>query len=797
MKYEQISTGSQFPYPNHEIDPKLKDDKWCMQYARAAYSDWSFAYPKGVFANNGGDYEKFRMYSLGKQPITPYKKWLGVDTLTDNTWLSVDWTVRSIISPYRDKAISRMMQKDFSIIVTPIDITAHAELKDYYAEMKAKLAVRELMQNVDQELANHPLISLQSGEPMDNEELEMRAELGEQFNRSKDAELAISVGFYENKYKSFRRTVYEDLFDLGVAGYKEWLGDDNKAKFRKVNPECVVTSYARKGDFSDIVHAGELIDVALVDLALVLDKDGNRVFDEKQLQEFAASIAGKWGNPTVVGGSMGWFKPYDKFKCKVLDLEFYSYDDYVYRFANDENGNPDFRKADFNRGKKSDKYIRKCFKTVYKVKWIVGTDYCYDWGIANDQKRPADPKKKADVSLSYKFYAYNFYEMKAQGFMSRLIPYLDEYQLTTLKIQNFKNRAVPSGWWIDLDALENVALNKGGANMQPKELLQMFFETGVLVGRSKDEMGNPQSPNWKPVIPIENTAASELAMFYQDIINTIQAIERITGYNDVTSGNPNPKTLVPGYELANASTNDSLFPMVFAEQELSTMLAADVLMRMKQGVKKGDVSGYAPALNNNILQFIKISPDISLRDYGIELEEKTSDDQKAWLLQQMNADIVNGYLDSSDAVMLVNTKNAKQAQAIWAYKVKKAKQAMAAQKMQELQVQNQGAVQSAQIAQQSALQMKQLEIQGDLQKEQLRINGEIEKERIRAEADLQREIFKQQATHSMTMDTNETKMAVQESASRAKIIATQLANEGAVVKQHVANLKPKNESKDK
>ncbi len=797
MKYEQISTGSQYPYPDHSIDPKLKGREWCMQYARSAFSDWSFAYPKGVFANNGGDYEKFKMYALGKQPVTPYKKWLGVDAQTDNTWLSVDWTVRSIISPYRDKAISRMMEKDFSIIATPIDITAKSDLQDYYAEMKAKLAVRKLMQQVNEELANHPLISLQSGEPMDNEELEMRAELGEQFNRSKDAELAIAVGFYENNYKNFRRSLYEDLFDLGVSGYKEWLGEDNKAKFRKVNPECVVTSYARKGDFSDIVHAGELIDVALVDLALVTDKEGNRMFDEKLLQEFAASIAGKWGNPTVVGGSMGWFKPYDKFKCKVLDLCFYSYDDHVYRYAKDENNNPDFRKADYNRGKKSDKYMRKTIKTLYKVKWIVGTDHCYDWGIMDDQPRAVDPKKKAEVKLPYKFFAYNFYEMKAQGFMSRLIPYLDEYQLTTLKIQNFKNRAVPSGWWIDLDALENVALNKGGANMQPKELLQMFFDTGVLVGRSKDEMGNPQSPNWKPVIPIENTAASELAMFYQDIINTITAIERITGYNDVTMGEANPKTLVPGYEIANAATNQALFPMVFAEQDLSKRLASDVLMRMQQGVKKGGISGYAPALNTNLLQFIQISPDICLRDYGIELEEKTSDDQKMWLLQQMQNDIANGYLDTSDAVLLVNTKNAKQAQMIWAYKVKKAKETQAAQKLKELQAQNDGAIQAAQIAQQSVMQVKQLEIQAELQKEEMRINGELAKEKMRIEAQIQTELIKQQSNQAVANNSSQAKVYAADSAAEAKIISTQIANEGAVIKQHVANQKPKSESKEK
>ena len=167
--------------------------------------------------------------------------------------------------------------------------------------------------------------------------------------------------------------------------------------------------------------------------------------------------------------------------------------------------------------------------------------------------------------------------------------------------------------------------------MQPKELLQMFFETGVLVGRSKDESGQPQSPNWKPVIPIQNTAASELAMFYQDLMATIQTIERMTGFNDATMGNANPKTLVPGYELANQATNDALYPLAFAEESLSTRLAEDVFTRMQQGIRKGNITGYAPysgALNTNTLRFIDLDGSKMLRDCGIMLQKKTTDQDK-------------------------------------------------------------------------------------------------------------------------------------------------------------------------
>lgn len=770
MRYEQISSGGQFPYPEMAIDPKLKDSKWCMQYAKAAFYDWSFSYPKGVLYNNNGDYEKFRMYALGKQPVNQYKKHLGVDQQTNETWLSIDWSVRPIVSRYRDRAIARLMKQTKGVVATPVDMLAKGELDQYYSQMKAKLAVRQAMQQQNPELANHPLISLETGDPMDVEELEMRIQMGEQFNRSEDAENAIALGFYENDYQNVRYTMFEDLFDYGITGFKEWLGDDNHAKFRKPNMECVITNFCRQKNFSDMVHAGEVIDVSLVDLALVNDEQGNPVFTEQQLTEFAGTLAGRWGNPAMIGRTTGWFKPYDKFKCKVFDIEFYSYDDFNYKMSVDENGKlTDFRRADYNRGRVAkEKYSRKRIQSVYKCKWVVGTDYCYDFGLCYDQKRSPNAKKKAATSLSYKFYAFNFYEMKAQGVMERLIPFLDDFQETIYKIQNFKNRAVPSGWWIDLDALENIALNKGGAGMTPKQLLQMFFDSGVLLGRSKDAAGNPMGPNWKPVIPIQNTAASELAMFYQDLIQTVTQIEATTGYNSITAGDPNPKTLVPGYETANISTDDALWPLANAEAWLSQKLAEDTLCRMQQGVKKGDVEGMMPyrgALNSNALAFMKVSPGIAGREYGIMLQEESTDEERQWLLQLMQGDVVNGFLDSSDAVLIVNTHNVKQAQSIWAYRVKKAKQQMQNDKMQQIQQQNQGAQQAAQIASQSQQQLFQAEAQLKIQLKQIEVDGDIRKEEL-----------KQQYTLQGIREQNLAKQAVADTTGTAKVISSHVQN---------------------
>ena len=152
------------------------------------------------------------------------------------------------------------------------------------------------------ELASHPLISLHSGEPLDIEEMEMRVELGAQFNRAKDAELAIDLGFYENDYKVVRRQFYEDLFDWGITAYEEWLGDDNKAKFKRVDSRFIISSYSVDGTFRDIQYAGAVDKVPLTKLATLTGDDGNNLFSEEELETLAQNIKGnKFGNPNMLG----------------------------------------------------------------------------------------------------------------------------------------------------------------------------------------------------------------------------------------------------------------------------------------------------------------------------------------------------------------------------------------------------------------------------------------------------------------------------------------------------------------
>lgn len=742
MVENQDSAG----YPDENINPKDKDIKWGMKYAVAAWRDWNYTIPRTVFYNAADKYEELRLYAQGKQPINKYKKLMGVDEQTNQTYLNLDWTPRPFHCQKRDIAIAKMCQAEHDIVCTPIDPSAKAELDKFYAKAKAKIAMQQLMQQQNHQMAQHPMLQPNPGDPMDWEEMQMRVDFGEQFNRAKDAEEAIQLGFYENGIKQFIKKCYEDLFDCGITGYREWLGENNKPKFRNVNVEAVVSNYCRWADFRDLIHAGEVVDVSLVDMAAMTDKAGNALFTDDQIEEMRNSVAGRWSNPAMVGRSTNYYKGYDHKKVKVLDIEFFSYNDYNYEANKDKRGNFRFSRAAYEK-KPNAKYQRKRIKVVYCVKWIIGTDYAYDFRLKEDMKRTVDMKKKAETSLSFHFIAANFYEMRAQGMMERLMPLIDDYQMTIYRIQNLKNRLVPNGWWIDLDALENVALNKGGENMKPLDLLQMFMETGVLVGRSMGVMGD--NVNYKPVIPLQNSIAGELTALYQDLQISMNQIQSMIGLNDATDAStPSPKLLNGVASMMDQGTNNSLWPMIEAVKHLKTQLANDVMIRIQQGIKKGGVSGYAPALNTNTLKFIQVSDALALRDYGIMLEDKPTDDQKQMLMQQMQFDIQNGFLDTSDAIYIMNVYNIKQAQQMLAYRAKRNKMSIEQAKQAATAQTIQGQQQSAQQAQQMQQQLAQMQGQIDMQKIQLQ--GQIDMMLLK---------FKLEQASQATDQTNQVKMA--------------------------------------
>jgi hypothetical protein len=702
-------------YPKHNIDPQKKGREFILQYAKAMWIDSENNIPNTIFWRNSLNYEKIRLYAQGKQPIDKYKKLLDAED-ADKSYLNIDWSVRPIVNKFRNIAINKLLQREFNITATPIDPLAKDQAEEYFADIKAKILMKEALASMGSELAESPEFKPEPGEPEDLEELQMQMEYGYKHNMAIEAEMGINWLLYINDIVESRRQMLSYEFDFGVAGYKDWMEDDGSIKFRAVNPMNVVTSYCRKGDFSDMIHCGEVIEPSIADLS--------EKFSDAELQVIAEHSKGQYGNPKDFPQATLLNKGYDDFKVRVLDFEFISYNTKVYEQSENKAGNLMFNRTSFDKknkskkvlikGKEVDKYISKETNGVYKGKWVIGTDFIYDFGLAKNLKR--SKPSGGTTSLSYHFYAPNFYEMSAVGVMDSLIPILDEYQMTIYKIQSFKNKWLPYIIDIDLDALESVALGKGGENMKPMQLLDMMFQTMVLVGRRKDISG--QNINYKAVDVRTTGMAAEFQVLVQDLQRLMQEMRDITGLNELTDGStPNSKTLIPVAQMAYESTNNAIYQIIHADKMLLERLGKALIQRLQVAVKLGKVEGILKALGSNTVKWFELNPDIQLHEYGIIIEDRPTDQERQLLMERLNMKDAQGLVDPEDYFMIMHSTNLKQAEQLLAYRVRKRKEAQAKEARMLQQENGQIQMQSAQAAEQAKQATLQLEYQLKMQLE--------------------------------------------------------------------------------
>jgi hypothetical protein len=750
-------------FPRHDINPKEKNDKWFIKYCEAALRN-AETESNYIFSKSAKNYEEIRDYALGKQSNTRYKPMLGVEEVSDKSWYAIDWSIRPIISTVRDIVISKILLREFHITATPIDAMAKTKVDKFLAAATARIALKTAATQMGApDLASMPALQPDDGEPSDADELQMQKNFGVKLSFAAEAEEGVKYIYNENNIYHHRKKVVESLFDFGVGGYKEELLDDGCIKVRSVNVSNIISNFCRDNDFSDMVHLGEIIEVSLQDLA---EEDK---FTKEDLLAISEQVAGKDGNPKWQSNNTTYNMGYDGFKVQVLDIEILSYDDTVYEKRIDDYGNLKVGKTKYSKkfkdqkiivdGKEVPRYTAKRKQNVYKGKWIIGTEYVYDFGLANNMKREPDKRYSAATSLSYHLYAYNFDNMRCQSYMMRLIPMIDEYQLTTYKLQNLKNRMVPNGWAIDLDALESIDLAKSGTNMTPLAVLDMYFQSGTLIYRGKD-LDNT-NPNRKPVELLQNSQVQELVGYASDLARIKQEMNMVCGLNEVTDASTPPERLQnAGYTLANEATNNALYPLVLADKTLLENTAKGVIMRLQIAVKNGDIEGIQEGLGDGAIKIIKITEAIAPYVWGIQIQDKPTDEERSMLLEQLNVKDQQGLIDAEDIVALYNMDNIKKARMYLAYKIKKNKAKMQQDALEQQQQTGQVQIQSAQAAEQAKQETLMLEHKNTMEEinltnqwkyliEELIVQGKVATAQHQTEAAVTKQMITSDAQENM------------------------------------------------
>ena len=148
-----------------------------------------------------------------------------------------------------------------------------------------------------------------------------------------------------------------------------------------------------------------------------------------------------------------------------------------------------------------------------------------EWKVAENMTRPKSNLVK--VNMNYNICAPKLYQGRVESLVSRMMGFADMIQLTHLKIQQVISKVIPDGVYLDVDGLAEVDLGNG-TSYNAKEALNMYFQTGSILGRSMTTEGDPNPGR----IPIQELVKSDGGNKVNSLINTYQyTFISLTKYN--------------------------------------------------------------------------------------------------------------------------------------------------------------------------------------------------------------------------------------------------------------------------
>ena len=294
-------------------------------------------------------------------------------------------------------------------------------------------------------------------------------------------------------------------------------------------------------------------------------------------------------------------------------------------------------------------------------------------------------------------------------------------QLTHLKLQQVMSRMVPDGVYMDADGLAEIDLGNG-TNYNPQEALNMFFQTGSVIGRSFTSEGD-MNPGKVPIQQISNGVNSGKL---QSLISTynyyLQMIRDVTGLNEARDAStPDRNALVGVQKIAAANSNTAtrhiLQSMLFITAEVAECLSLRIADIIEYSPTK---DAFIRALGAHNVATLDEMKNLHLYDFGIFIELMPDEEEKQLLENNIQAALQQQSIDLDDAIDLRNVRNIKLANQL--LKVKRKKKIQRDQKMQQenIQAQSQANQQAQQAAAQAEIQKQQASAQTEAQLEQTR-----------------------------------------------------------------------------
>ena len=735
-----IYTDTNSPFPSQVVsDAEKASLEYGKQVAQAIEQEW---FNQGRtsgnrYLTNWNNFHNLRLYARGEQSIQKYKDELAING--DLSYLNLDWKPVPVLSKFVDIVVNGISQKTYDIKAYAQDPESVKKRTEYaskiYEDMLSKEYLDGLKQTLGIDLYQTPSTDIIPESP---EELELHMQLKYKQSVEIAEEEAISTVFAQNKYNLIRRRLNMDLTVCGIAAAKTNFNTAEGVTVDYVDPAYLVHSYTEDPNFEDIYYVGELKAITLSEL-----KKEFPHIDDDELKRIQAMP----GNRSYI---TGW-GDYDSNTVQVLYFDYKTYHNQVFKIKQTDQGlMKAIEKPDTFNPPESEMFERvsRSIEVLYSGAKVLGTNTMLKWELAENMSRPmADTTK---VKMNYAICAPRIYKGRIESLVGKCTGFADMIQLTHLKLQQVISRMVPDGVYLDMDGLAEVDLGNG-TNYNPAEALNMYFQTGSIVGRSLTQEGDMNAGK----VPIQELQSgsgnAKIASLIQTYQYYLQMIRDVTGLNEARDGSlPDRNTLVGLQKLAANASNTATRHIVQSSLFLTLKLAENVSLKIADALEFPLTKS---SLQNSISTFnIKTLSEVvnlNLHDFGIFLELEPDEEEQAQLEQNIQVALQSGGIDLEDAIDLRQIRNLKLANQM--LKVKRRQKAKQDQANQQANIQAQAQAQ-AETAEKTAMAevQKQQAISG-ANVEYEKAKSEFEKDRMQLQSQLDQQKMMQKHKNDMEL----------------------------------------------
>ena len=780
---------SYFPSQVVSDAEKLSYD-YGLKVAKAIETEWFYNdYNQTRYTTNKNNYHNLRLYARGEQSIKKYKDELSING--DLSYLNLDWTPVPIIPKFVDIVVNGLAERMYDIKAYSQDPFGVEQRTKYMQSLMNDISARSL----DEYIAENLQIDLRENKGEDLPANEQELSLHMQLNYKQSVELAeeqaINTLFEGSKYELTKKRFYYDLTVLGIGAVKTNFNTSQGVTVEYVDPADLVYSYTESPYFDDIYYVGEIKTIPVNELL--------KQFPFLTAEELEDIVKNKnYNNANNYGQGTTHYREVDNNKVHVLYFNYKTYMNEVYKVKETGSGAdkaiekddsfdpPESKEGNFSK-------IQRNIEVLYEGALILGTNKLLKWQMVSNMMRPKSDFTK--VKMNYAIVAPRMYKGKIESLVRRITGFADMIQLTHLKLQQVLSRMVPDGVYLDADGLAEIDLGNG-TNYNPQEALNMFFQTGSVIGRSFTQDGDV-NPGKVPIQEITSgSGGNKISALIANYNYYLQMIRDTTGLNEARDGStPDKNALVGIQKLAAANSNTATRHILQSGLFLTAEMAECLSLRISDIIEYSPTrDAFIQAIGAHNVATLEEMQNLHLYDFGIFIELAPDEQEKSMLENNIQVALAQQNIELEDAIDIREIKNIKLANQLLKVRRKKkiARDQLIAQ--QNIQAQAEANAQAQQVAAQAEVQKNQALTESKAALANVEMSLEIQK--MQAEMEMKKQLMQQEFDFNMQLKkieadaiNNKDKMKEDRKDERTRIQASQ---QSELIDQRNSGKAPKN-----